>query len=164
MGKIYGKMFPIIRVPIFEFIILQHIGFSSFFHQNWRGKANIAIILKGYSEVTILSNSFNDTVVIYSKWFENDLPSELNISDCRILYGERDYSLLLEKKIPPKIFNIINSLYEETKFTHQRKVQNIGNTISETDKQLAGPHKNSKKHIYEQHGLHENLDPVVMNR
>jgi hypothetical protein len=32
-----------------------------------------------------------------------------------ILYGERDYSLLLEKKIPPKIFNIINSLYEETK-------------------------------------------------
>ena len=49
-------------------------------------------------------------------------------------------------------------------FTHQRKVQNIGNTISETDKQLAGPHKNSKTHIYEQHGLHENLDPVVMNR
>ena len=32
-----------------------------------------------------------------------------------ILYGERDYSLLLEKKIPREIFNIINSLYEETK-------------------------------------------------
>jgi hypothetical protein len=32
------------------------------------------------------------------------------------------------------------------------------------DKWLAGPHKNSKKHIYEQHGLHKNLDPVVMNR
>ena len=30
------------------------------------------------------------------------------------------------------------------------------------DKQLAGPHKNSKKHIYEQHGLYKNLDPVVM--
>ena len=27
MGKIYGKMFPIIRVPIFEFIILQHMYF-----------------------------------------------------------------------------------------------------------------------------------------
>ena len=53
---------------------------------------------------------------------------------------------------------------ETEPFTHQRKVQNIGNTISETDKQLAGPHKNSKKHIYEQHGLHENLVPVVMNR
>jgi hypothetical protein len=52
---------------------------------------------------------------------------------------------------------------ETEPFTHQRKVQNIGNTISETDKQLAGPHKNSKKHIYEQHGLHENLNPVVMN-
>jgi hypothetical protein len=42
---------------------------------------------------------------------------------------------------------------ETEPFTHQRKVQNIGNTISYTDKQLAGPHKNSKKHIYEQHGL-----------
>ena len=52
---------------------------------------------------------------------------------------------------------------ETEPFTHQRKVQNIGNTISQTDKELAGPHKNSKKHIYEQHGLHENLDPVVMN-
>ena len=53
---------------------------------------------------------------------------------------------------------------ETEPFTHQRKVQNIGNTISQTDKQLAGAHKNSKKHIYEQHGLHKNLDPVVMNR
>ena len=49
-------------------------------------------------------------------------------------------------------------------FTHQRKIQNIGNTISQTDKQLARLHKNSKKHIYEQHGLHNILDPVVMNR
>ena len=47
---------------------------------------------------------------------------------------------------------------ETEPFTHQRKVQNIGNTISQTDKQLAEPH------IYEQHGLHKNLDPVVMNR
>ena len=53
---------------------------------------------------------------------------------------------------------------ETEPFTHQRKVQNIGNTISQTNKQLAGPYGNSKKHIYEQHGLHENLDPVVMNR
>ena len=53
---------------------------------------------------------------------------------------------------------------ETEPFTHQRKVQNIGNTISQTDKQLAGTHKNSKKHIYEQHGLHKNLDPVEMNR
>jgi hypothetical protein len=42
---------------------------------------------------------------------------------------------------------------ETEPFTHQRKVQNIGNTISLTDKQLAGPHKNSKNHIYEQHGF-----------
>ena len=48
---------------------------------------------------------------------------------------------------------------ETEPFTHQRKVQNIGNT----DKQLAGTHKNSKN-TYEQHGLHKNLDPVVMNR
>ena len=53
---------------------------------------------------------------------------------------------------------------ETEPFSHQRKVQNIGNTISQTDKQLAGPYKNSKKHIYEQHGLHKNLDQVVMNR
>ena len=53
---------------------------------------------------------------------------------------------------------------ETEPFTHQRKVQNIGNTISQTDKQLAGTHKNSKKHIYEQHELNKNLDPVVMNR
>ena len=53
---------------------------------------------------------------------------------------------------------------ETEPFTHQRKVQNIGNTILQMDKQLAGTHKNSKKHIYEQHGLHKNLDPVVMNR
>ena len=53
---------------------------------------------------------------------------------------------------------------ETEPFTHQRKVQNIGNTISQTDKELAGPHKNSKKHIYEQYGLHKNLDQVVMNR
>ena len=49
-------------------------------------------------------------------------------------------------------------------FTHQRKIQNIGNTILWTDKQLSGTHKNSKKHIYEQHGLHKNLDLVVMSR
>ena len=48
---------------------------------------------------------------------------------------------------------------ETEPFTHQRKVQNIGNT----DKQLAGTHKNSKN-TYEQHGLHKNLDPVVMNQ
>ena len=55
---------------------------------------------------------------------------------------------------------------ETEPFTHQRKVQNIGNTISQTDKQFAGPHKNSKNTyiVYEQHRLHKNLDPVVMNR
>ena len=52
---------------------------------------------------------------------------------------------------------------ETEPFTHQRKVQNIGNMIS--DGQTIGRDTQElKKHIYEQHKLYKNLDPVAMNR
>ena len=51
---------------------------------------------------------------------------------------------------------------ETEPFTHQRKIQNIGNTIS--DRHTIGrATQELKKHIYEQHGLHKNMDSVVMN-
>ena len=48
---------------------------------------------------------------------------------------------------------------ETEPFTHQEKVHDIidGQTIGRATQEL-------KKHIYEQHELHKNLDPVVMNR
>ena len=52
---------------------------------------------------------------------------------------------------------------ETEPFTHQRKVQNIGNTISDGHT-IGRATQELTKHIYEQHGLRKNLDPVVMNR
>ena len=53
---------------------------------------------------------------------------------------------------------------ETEPFTHQRKVQNIETRYHRRTNNWQGHTRTKKKHIYEQHGLHENMDLVVMNR
>ena len=53
---------------------------------------------------------------------------------------------------------------ETEPFTHQRKVQNIGKHDIIDGQIIGRATQELKKHIYEQHGLHKNLDQVVMNR
>ena len=44
--------------------------------------------------------------------------------------------------------------------TSKRKIKHVIHFVGKSELR----YKNSKKHIYEQHGLHKNLDQVVMNR
>ena len=50
---------------------------------------------------------------------------------------------------------------ETEPFTHQRKVQNIGNTYHRRTNNWQGHTRTKKNHIYEQHGLHKNLEYPV---